>query len=99
MEYSSHKEGEEHCTTEWGKASLWHTGHFPQFDLQNKNFWLKRYMPTLKNTKKTMQYLRELKWENHKIKLVFNLGIISDTTLPGASAFKSKLPQLIIKKV
>lgn len=56
-------------------------------------------MPTLKNTKKTLQYLRELKWENHKIKLVFNLGIISDTTLPGASAFKSKLPQLIIKKV
>lgn len=47
-------------------------------------------MPTLKDTKKAWQYLRELEWENCKINLVFNLGIISDTTLLGASAFKSR---------
>lgn len=28
----------------------------------------------------------------------FNLGIISDTTLPEASAFRSRLSQLIMKK-
>lgn len=34
-------------------------------------------MPTLKDTK-TLQYFRELKWENRKIQLVFSLGVISD---------------------
>lgn len=40
-------------------------------------------MPILKDTKKTLQYLWELKWENHEIKFVFNLDIISDPVLPG----------------
>lgn len=51
---------ENSAAPERGDASLWHTGHFPQLDLQNKNLWLKRCMPTLKDTKKTLQYLREL---------------------------------------
>lgn len=57
---------------------------FPLLDLQEKSFWLRRYMPVLKDTKKTLQYLRELKRENHEIKLIFHLDITSDPTLPGA---------------
>lgn len=33
-----HVRKENSTAPEWGEASLWHTGHFPQFDLQKSSF-------------------------------------------------------------